>query len=78
MLFGKLIQNHFDKKWVEGFENLVNILGIQIFYETAWKWIMYFELKVICELFMFYPCVVTCDYSVITWLDTIVCVTLVS
>ena len=55
MLFGKLIQNYFDKKWVEGFENLVNILGIQIFYETTWKWIMYFELKVIYELFMFYP-----------------------
>ena len=66
MLFGKLIQNLFDKKWVEGFENLVNILGIQIFYETTWKWIMYFELKVICELFMFYPCAaVTCDYLVI-------------
>ena len=23
---------------------------------------MYFELKVICELLIFYPCVVTCDY----------------
>ena len=23
---------------------------------------MYFELKVICKLFMFYPCAVTCDY----------------
>ena len=23
---------------------------------------MYFELKVICELFMFYPCAVMCDY----------------
>ena len=34
MLFGKLIQNLFDKKWVEGSKNLVNILGIQIFYET--------------------------------------------
>ena len=66
ILFGKLIQNLFDKKWVEGSENLVNILGIQIFYETTWKWIMYFELKVICELFIFYPCAVTCDYSVIT------------
>ena len=54
MLFGKLIQNHCDKKWFEGFVNLVNILGIQIFYETTWKWIMYFELMVICELFMFY------------------------
>ena len=64
MLFGKLIQNNFDKKWVEGFENLVNILGIQIFYETTWKWIPYFELKVIYELFMFYPFVVTCDYLV--------------
>ena len=40
----------------------MNILGIQIFYETTWKWIMYFELKVICELFIFYPCTVTCDY----------------
>ena len=66
MLFGKLIQILFDKKWVEGFENLVNILGIQIIYETTWKWIMYFELKVICELLMFYPCAVTCDYPVIT------------
>ena len=66
MLFGKLIQNLFNKKWVEGFENLVNILGIQIFYETTWKWIIYLELKVICELFMFYPCAVTCDYPVIT------------
>ena len=35
MLFGKLIQNLFDKKWVEGSENLVNILGIQMFYETT-------------------------------------------
>ena len=35
MLFGKLIQNLFDKKWVEGPENLVNILDIQIFYETT-------------------------------------------
>ena len=61
MLFGKLTQNLFYKKWVEGFENLVNILGIQIFYETTWKWIMYFELKVICEIFMFYPWAVTCD-----------------
>ena len=66
MLFGKFIQNIFNKKWVEGFENLVNTLGIQIFYETTWKWIMYFELKVICELLMFYPCAVTCDYPVIT------------
>ena len=78
MLFGKLIQNLFDKKWIEGSKNLVNFLGIQIFYETTWKWIMYFELKVTCELFIFYPCDVTCDYSVITKLDTIVCVTLVS
>ena len=62
MLFGKLIQNIFDKKWVEGFENLVNTLGIQIFYETTWKWITYFELNVICELFMFYPYAVICDY----------------
>ena len=52
MLFGKLIQNIFDKKWVEGFENLVNILGIQIFYETTWKWIMYFELKVLWALYV--------------------------
>ena len=66
MLFGKLIQNHFDKKWVDGSENLMNILGIQIFYETTWKRIMYFELNVICEHFMFYPCAVTCDYPVIT------------
>ena len=66
MIFGKLIQYLFDKKWVEGSENLVNILGIQIFYETTWKWIMYFELKVICELFIFYLCAVTYDYSVIT------------
>ena len=65
MLFGKLIQNLFDKKWIEGFENLVNTLAIQIFYETTWKWIMYFELK-LCVLFMFYSCAVTCDYSVIT------------
>ena len=78
MLFGKLIQNLSDKKWVEGFENLVNISGIQIFYETTWKRIMYFELKIICELLMFYPCAVTCDYPVITSIDTIVCVTLVS
>ena len=35
MLFEKLIQNLFDKKWVEGSENLVNILGIQIFYKTT-------------------------------------------
>ena len=44
----------------------MNILGIQIFYETTWKQIMYFELNVICEHFMFYPCAVTCDYPVIT------------
>ena len=62
MLFGKLVQNLFEKKWVEGFKNLVNI----IFYETTWKWITYFELKVICELFIFYPWAMTCDYPVIT------------
>ena len=63
---GKWIQNRFDKKWVEGFKNLVNILGIQIFYETAWKWIAYFELNVICKLFVFYSSVVTYDCLVIT------------
>ena len=66
MLFGKLIQNHFDKKWVEASVNLVNMFGIQIFSEITWKWIMYFELMVIYELFMFYPCAVTCDYLMIT------------
>ena len=37
-------------------------LGIKRFYETTWKWITYFELNVICELFIFYPCAMTCDY----------------
>ena len=54
MLFGKLYKIFLTRNGFEGFENLVNILGIQIFYETTWN----FKLNVICEFFMFHSC---CD-----------------
>ena len=54
MLFGKLYKIFLTRNGFEGFENLVNILGIQIFYETTWN----FKLNVIYELFMFHSC---CD-----------------
>ena len=39
-------------------------LDIKRLCETTWKWTM-FWIHVICELFMFYPCVMTCEYQVI-------------
>ena len=36
----------------------MNTLGIQIFYETTWKWIMYFGIKVMWALYVLTMC---CD-----------------
>ena len=74
---GKLIQNLFDKEWVWRLWEPCEYIGyFKGFCETTWNWTV-FWFHVNCELFMFYPWAVTCDYLVITQLDTIVCMTLV-
>ena len=64
-----LFANHSKLKGIQ-FLSDNNKLDIEID-----NWDPLFQLKVLV-LSNFYPWAVTCDYSVITWLDTIVCVTL--
>ena len=74
---GKLIQNLFDKEGAWRLWEPCEYIGYyKGFCETTWNWTV-FWFHVNCELFMFYPWAVTCDYLVITQLDTIVCMTLV-
>ena len=70
---GKLIQNLLDKKWVWRLWESCEYFGyFKGFYKTTWNWIV-FWFHVNCELFMFLPLGWTCDYPMITQLDTIVC-----
>ena len=78
MIFGKLIENVLTTNNFGKFENLVHILGISKVFVKILEIEPSFDFMLTVSSSCFYPWVMTCDYPVITQLDAVVFVTLVS